>query len=108
MDSISCKECKKCLFINTLQLIIQSSTKYNIWQKVKIKHCFKRCRKSAHITLRSMCNGICQTRKKDANGTNCANVICNLKARTEQTKQKNSARTIGSFVMMLRKQLKYT
>ena len=33
MDSISCKECKKCLFINTLQLIIQSSTKYKIWQK---------------------------------------------------------------------------
>lgn len=27
VDSISCKECKKCLFINTLQLIIQSSTK---------------------------------------------------------------------------------
>lgn len=35
MDSISCKECKKCLFINTLQLIIQSSTKYNIWRKRK-------------------------------------------------------------------------
>ena len=30
MDSISCKECKKCLFINTLQLIIQSYTKYNM------------------------------------------------------------------------------
>lgn len=35
MDSISCKECKKCLFINTLQLIIQSSTKYKIWRKRK-------------------------------------------------------------------------
>lgn len=35
MDSISCKECKKRLFINTLQLIIQSSTKYKIWQKKK-------------------------------------------------------------------------
>ena len=33
MDSISCKECKKCLFINTLQLIIQSSTKYNTMKK---------------------------------------------------------------------------
>lgn len=36
MDSISCKECKKCLFINTLQLIIQSSTKYKLWIKKKI------------------------------------------------------------------------
>ena len=35
MDSISCKECKKCLFINTLQLIIQSSTKYKLWQRRK-------------------------------------------------------------------------
>ena len=35
MDSISCKECKKCLFINTLQLIIQSSTKYKNWQGEK-------------------------------------------------------------------------
>ena len=33
MDSISCKECKKCLFINTLQLIIQSSTKDNICEQ---------------------------------------------------------------------------
>ena len=33
MDSISCKECKKCLFINTLQLIIQSSTKYKSMKK---------------------------------------------------------------------------
>ena len=33
MDSISCKECKKCLFINTLQLIIQSSTKYKYMKK---------------------------------------------------------------------------
>lgn len=32
VDSILCKECKKCLFINTLQLIIQSSTKYNPWK----------------------------------------------------------------------------
>ena len=35
MDSISCKECKKCLFINTLQRIIQSSTKYKNWQRRK-------------------------------------------------------------------------
>lgn len=35
MDSISYKECKKCLFINTLQLIIQSSTKYKNWQRRK-------------------------------------------------------------------------
>ena len=34
MDSISCKECKKCLFINTLQLIIQSSTKNNSWDMI--------------------------------------------------------------------------
>lgn len=33
MDSISCKECKKCLFINTLQLIIQSSTKDKLCQE---------------------------------------------------------------------------
>lgn len=33
MDSISCKECKKCLFINTLQLIIQSFTKNKLWKK---------------------------------------------------------------------------
>lgn len=39
MDSISCKECKKCLFINTLQLIIQSSTKYNIMAKKKSAGC---------------------------------------------------------------------
>jgi len=37
VDSILCKECKKCLFINTLQLIIQSSTKYNIWQRRKVQ-----------------------------------------------------------------------
>lgn len=31
-----------------------------------------------------------------------------FKSKDGKTKQKNSARTIGSFVMMLRKQLKYT
>lgn len=39
MDSILCKECKKCLFINTLQLIIQSSTKYKIMAKKKSAGC---------------------------------------------------------------------
>ena len=33
MDSILCKECKECLFINALQLIIQSSTKYKKCQE---------------------------------------------------------------------------
>ncbi len=33
MDSILCKECKECLFINALQLIIQSSTKYKKWKQ---------------------------------------------------------------------------
>lgn len=32
VDSILCKECKECLFINALQLIIQSSTKYKKWK----------------------------------------------------------------------------
>ena len=35
MDSILCKECKECLFINALQLIIQSSTKYKEMEVTK-------------------------------------------------------------------------
>lgn len=49
--------------------------------KSKDKTLLQKMQEICPYTLRSMCNGICQTRKKDANGTNCANVICQFKSK---------------------------
>lgn len=77
MDSISCKECKKCLFINTLQLIIQSYTKY------------KKCNLSESIAERAETKGFDKGYNKGTIKTLVDLVKDNLLSIAEASKRAN-------------------